>query len=800
MKKIYLVVVFVFMFFGCGGGGDKNGDYVFDAQYPDALKSYSDGISAIATAVGSDEKTVLSESVNGLLADDGWHFSHDAFNKVSNDADIKIEFCYSMPSDGKTSSDTPSKQSKLVLCNVIMPFSSANKGVFADPGVKKYDCSMDMDGDGLSNIQELSLGANPMLADTDGDGVNDGLDFFPSISSEWGDMDGDGVGDNSDDDIDGDGISNDDELVMGTDPRSTDTDGDGVSDSEDICPTVSDVGQSDGDGDGLGDACDDDADGDGLSNSRESSLGTNPNLADSDGDGLGDGTEIKLGTNPNLFDTDGDGVGDKADICPKTADSEQSDIDGDGLGDVCDDDMDSDGIKNADDDCPKISNLWQRDTDNDGIGDVCDGDADGDGIKNANDNCPFVDNPEQDDVDIDGDGVPKDCDMDDGDVYVGDGRDAVFVDIAHGSDDNFGYREKPKASITSAMSAAILSGADIYVAAGEYDVSNLQVTDGLKIFGGFSNGEAKKDTFNSRSILNDAPQYKTELVRNDIPTTIFVDSDDVVVDGFYIKNNASDFDLINPSSTMSITGGKVEIVGCDISGNSSSDSSEGVCVVGGDVTLSRNIIVGGGKDSFGSESVGVSLSGGKSILKNNIVNSGAGRFASGLNITNCDLIMSNNTVLSERSDVMGTAYGVALSNSTSIIANNIIVTSGAYDQYPIMYSGAAPTSSSKLMNNLIAKFGQGEPYVSIVDYNGNSYFIPPFLLGNIQVASNDVLNGKNISELIDASFTPIGFGGGNDAVDDGMDTSSAIFGNVMYDLYGKARPLGATYDVGAVEK
>ncbi|MEO0536442.1 MAG: hypothetical protein AAF215_21515 [Cyanobacteria bacterium P01_A01_bin.123] len=73
-----------------------------------------------------------------------------------------------------------------------------------------------------------------LAVDTDSDGVDDKFDGFPNDPTRWEDTDRDGIEDSSDDDIDGDGIANLEEVSMGIFPYKADSDGDGIGDPTEI--------------------------------------------------------------------------------------------------------------------------------------------------------------------------------------------------------------------------------------------------------------------------------------------------------------------------------------------------------------------------------------------------------------------------------------------------------------------------------------------------------------------------------------------------------------------------------------
>ncbi len=147
----------------------------------------------------------------------------------------------------------------------------------------------DLDGDGISNDDEVSGALNPWNS-----GVASGPPGEPT--------------DPDDPDSDGDGILDLEEITLGedgfiTDPNNPDTDGDGLTDSFESDPDNIALGYSP-----VVDDSGEDFDTDGLTTAEELALGTDVTLADTDGDGLSDGAEVNgtPSSDPLLIDGDGD--------------------------------------------------------------------------------------------------------------------------------------------------------------------------------------------------------------------------------------------------------------------------------------------------------------------------------------------------------------------------------------------------------------------------------------------------------------------------------------------------------------
>ncbi|WP_438853359.1 thrombospondin type 3 repeat-containing protein [Agromyces sp. M3QZ16-3] len=112
----------------------------------------------------------------------------------------------------------------------------------------------------------MKITTSPTVNDRDGDGIVDEQDNCPDVvNPEQDDLDSDGLGDSCDPDIDGDNVSNEQEVVAGTDPTSPDSDGDGISDYVESNGGL----YVDTDQDGVVDGLDTDSDDDGIADADE---------------------------------------------------------------------------------------------------------------------------------------------------------------------------------------------------------------------------------------------------------------------------------------------------------------------------------------------------------------------------------------------------------------------------------------------------------------------------------------------------------------------------------------------------
>lgn len=180
------------------------------------------------------------------------------------------------------------------------------------------DASGDLDGDGLTNLQEYQLGTRIDDPDTDGDGILDAYDDDPfHAPANSPDSDGDGMPDSweikyglnpndaSDASIDSDydGLTNLQEYQLGLNPKNPDTDYDGLNDGWEYRYMYSQRSAVDGGASVVfspkhWNYSKLDTDGDGFTDAEESVYDTNPRLTDSDNDGASDYEEVLGGRDP----------------------------------------------------------------------------------------------------------------------------------------------------------------------------------------------------------------------------------------------------------------------------------------------------------------------------------------------------------------------------------------------------------------------------------------------------------------------------------------------------------------------
>ena len=313
--------------------------YSYDFPMTNAADTYFEGMTeAFAYSISADGTQIrYSSFIGGEERESAWEVAVDA-----NGCAYVIGYTESIFLD---------------TYRALFPSFGGNQ----DGYIVKIGTPDDIDGDGLSNTQEVTAGTSSSNPDSDSDSMLDGYEVLYGLNP---------LSDDSGANPDGDTLTNIMEFNAGSDPTNTDSDSDSISDSEEYDTLGTILFMTDSDQDALGDAEEtdtigtdptnpdsdqdimpdgfeveyglnpladdsgDDKDGDGLDNLEEYVYGTLPDDPDTDDDGLGDYAEVMIyGTDPFSGDTDGDGLGDNDEIVLYGSSPTSVDSDGDGLRD-----------------------------------------------------------------------------------------------------------------------------------------------------------------------------------------------------------------------------------------------------------------------------------------------------------------------------------------------------------------------------------------------------------------------------------------------------------------------------------
>lgn len=667
MKRVLFGLLAGILIAGCGGSSSTKDGYTVVLPVPlhEALQSVAESLTP--TLRIRDEEIVADSiiaSADGTFSEEysGYAFELRDMQSVSDVAEADIIFV--LPEDYTHSKSEALP--KVTVARVLVPFVPTGDVVVLNVTDEDYDFLIDDDNDGLPNIAEFAASLNPLVPDTDGDGVLDGVD---------------------------------------------------------LCPLVSDAEQGDADGDGVGNACDDDY--------------VSPSIS------------------PVVDeDRDDDGVLNDDDNCPDTENCDQADVDGDGNGDVCDNDIDGDEVENDTDNCPYVSNPAQSEEDLDGdeAYDDCDLDATDPKVGTAQDGV-FVDIAHGDDASFGTKEHPI-ASLQAGiikaraqgkSVYVAAGTYPLSGVVFYDDVNVFGgFRnaEDPEDRFTQRV---VHSDDPEFLTklADDGEDTTLKLESVSFTLSGFS-------ITNAASAVNETSGARTVVVGNG--ASVFLERNSI----------AGNADALLSTGVAVGFGGNLKLDRNYIDGGSvdaPTSSSFGVDIDDASATLTNNIIRGGSARFV----TGLDVKDAAPIVANNTIEAMGGA--------------AN----------LGGSEAVRLDYANPVFVNNLVLTGESKTQYALTCYGDIDGTAEFRNNLFAAFPGDvGHALVvdcDTIPYMAGDPF--DFQMGGATVAANLAYSASNDPQNLvnrNGSYSLVGEG-----MDDGIDASSEKYGNVIEDFNGTSR-------------
>lgn len=772
--KTGILWILVLLLLQCGGSGDEPGEERLLVKLPpaeaDLVLARDDALYVME--IYSDEKGESLDSAAGPVLimpvnEDEQLYETRVSGLKSGDYILEV----------RRVEDSVSEAVTLASVRSIISFYGEEQ--LLDLSAKNWTYEeYDDDGDGLYNVFEIVLGTDPLAKDSDADGVFDLVDLFPLDASVSADLDGDGIGDEKDHDADGDGLKATEETLMGTSDFEVDSDQDTLRDNRDNCPSIANTDQRNSDSDALGDDCDDDRDNDGLSNVDERSLGTNPLKWDSDGDLVSDDKDFAPLDRTASADSDHDLVADGRDNCPADANASQLDTDLDATGDICDTDDDNDGLADLEEASRGADGFLTLRTLPD---------SDSDNQNDSADNCPLLANPAQ--IDGDGDGWGDGCDVDPLDPEIR--QLAVFVAPQGTQIPAQSSPTQPSSDLAGALTQAAQWGYDVYLASGIYDVSQVDLVDGVSLYGGFAADFTSRDT-SGKILVTRLENHDNEKNHVFSIENFF---DEIVLSGLTLANLSTQPE----QSVLDIENSTATIKNTVFLGNNQAHSETLIDALQSNLEIRSSRFYGDALQS----ATGISTLSSQVTFVNNLMVMGSADHTAGLRLSDSVADLVHNTVDGGQHN-MGSAYGAVLTSSQADFVNNILITTNDSVQAGVLCQGLPPQSPTNFFNNLFLHYSNlYQNFAAYINCDGQHDTTEALLSSDAEImtqanlvpatASLSVLSTQvDVSDdyrPVPATSLALGAGG---------DTSVWGVSGLGVDLFGSARTF-FTADIGALE-